>query len=466
MEINQYKKVYCVGIGGIGVSALARLFKALGAQVSGSDMRSSQVTESLEKSGIKVHIGHNIANIQEFNPELVIYSEDVSEGSAGFLELQMARQLDKVVLTQAEALAAVMEHKYGIGVTGTNGKSTTTVMLGLMLEKALLDPIVLAGTMLSIKNESEQFKANTRFGNGEYVVAEADEYRAKMLLTHPKMIVITNIAEDHLDFYKDLNDIKEAFSKYVASLPKDGVVVYNADDHTTVEVCRQVHCHKATFGINHYADLQAVNIRQEAGKQVFDMHYKDESIGEFELRIPGVFNISNALAASLAAIRLGVSKDIIRATLANFYLPWRRFESVGHLGRAEIISDYAHHPAGVEATIQAAQTFYPGKNILVVFQPHHRNRTKMLFRDFVTALMPASKVIIPEIFDVAGREHGEEISSNGIVQAINAEGGKAEYASNLLEAEQLIRSQSASYDVILMMGAGDIDSLARKLGSA
>lgn len=466
MQINSAKKIYCIGIGGIGVSALARLFVARGAEVKGSDMRSSQVTESLQKTGIQVVIGHDAKHIQEFMPDLVIYSEDVSQTSSGFAELEEARKMGVTVMTQAEALGQVMEGKHGIGVTGTNGKSTTTVMLGLILERAGLDPVVLAGTMLSAKNESDKFKANTRAGKGEYVVAEADEYRAKMLLGHPKMAVVTNIAEDHLDYYKDLAEIKAAFSKYVMGLPSDGIVVYNADDHTTVDVCRHAHCHKATFGIQHYADLQAINIRQETGRQTFDMHYMDENIGNFELPVPGEFNISNALAASLAAMRLGVSPEVIRETLANFSLPWRRFEAVGKLGEATVISDYAHHPAGVEATIRAAQSFYPNLRILTVFQPHHRNRTKMLFRDFVNSLMAAGKVIIPEIFDVAGREHGETVSSQQMVDEMKAQGADAEFAKDLIEAESIIRAQADNYDVILMMGAGDIDTLARKLASS
>jgi len=463
MNILSAKNVYCIGIGGIGVSALARLMHARGVKVVGSDLRESAVTDSLKKIGIQIIIGQVKENVKNFGPDLVIYSEDVSETSAGFAELSFAKTESIPVLTQAEALGQLMEDKYGIGVTGTNGKSTTTVMLGLILEEAGLDPIVLAGTMLAQRNESQAFQGNTRVGQGKYLVAEADEYRAKMLHGHPKMAVITNIAEDHLDFYKDLNDIKAAFLKYVLALPTDGVIVYNADDHNAVEVCRHALCHKATFGIKHYADLQALNIRHVEGKQLFDLHYKDVNIGTVELNVPGQFNIANALAASLAAIRLGISFDVIQTTLSKFVLPWRRFEAVGLLGKAVVISDYAHHPAGVIATIAAAKEFYPGKKILTVFQPHHRNRTKKLFKEFVESMLGAETVIVPEIFDVAGREHGESISSKDIVTELKKQGEDAYFTENLEETGLLVTKMASDFDVILMMGAGDIDILARKL---
>jgi UDP-N-acetylmuramate--alanine ligase len=463
MNILTAKKIYCIGIGGIGVSALARLSHARGVNVSGSDLRESAVTKSLEEAGIKVIIGQNEKNIREFAPDTVIYSEDVSESSAGFVELQYAKSSGITVLTQAEALGGLMEGKFGIGVTGTNGKSTTTILLGLILQEANLDPTVLAGTMLSPKNETAKFQANTRVGESEYMVVEADEYRAKMLKGHPKIAVVTNIAEDHLDFYKDLNDIRSAFSKYILGLPADGVVVYNADDHNAVEVCRHATCHKVTFGIKHYADLQAVNIRQGDGQQTFDLHLHDRNIGTFEFKVPGEFNIYNALGAAAVAIKIGVSVEAIQKALSSFVLPWRRFEVVGQLGKAVVVSDYAHHPAGVTATIKAAQEFYPGKKILTVFQPHHRNRTKKLFKEFVESMLGAQTVIVPEIFDVAGREHGETVSSRDIVEELKKQGEDAYYTEDLQKAGELITNMASQFDVIIMMGAGDIDGLARKL---
>jgi len=454
MTITEAKNIYCLGIGGIGVSGLARIFLGLGKNVAGSDLRASQVTQGLEQLGIKVAIGPNPQSLDP-KPDLIVYSQDVPEADLNIFDCQK--------INQAQAIGELMLGKYGIGVTGTNGKSTTATMLGLILDQANLDPTVLIGSLLSPKNETEKFKANARLGQGKYFVAESDEYHRKMLENKPQMILVTNIAEDHLDYYKDLNDIKAAFLEYVQSLPSDGILIYNADDHNTVEVCREAKCHKFTFGIGHYADLQAINLKNEKSRQIFDLHLNDERIGSFELSVPGAFNVSNALGAALAAIKLGVSVEVIQKTLANYAGLWRRFELVGELESRPVISDYGHHPAAVAGTIEAAKQFYPGKKILTVFQPHHRNRTKELFGEFVESLIQADEVIIPEIFDVSGREHGEQISSKDLVDELKRQKENATFAKDLDETEKLIREKLPNFDVILMMGAGDIDTLARKM---
>jgi UDP-N-acetylmuramate--alanine ligase len=448
MNIKQAKNIYCLGIGGIGVSGLARLFFEMGKTIGGSDLKRTEITDTLEKLGIKVSIGSNEV---EGKPDLVLYSPAVPDEDLEKIKIPK--------LNHAQAIGELMQDKYGIGVTGTNGKSTTAAILGLILDQAGLDPTVLIGSLLSPKNETEKFKANARLGQSQYFVAESDEYARKMLENKPKMIVLTNIALDHLDTYKNLEDIKSAFLEYVKSLPKDGFLIYNADDHNTVEVCKYATCHKFTFGIHHYADLQAVNVSQ----QKFDLHLNDQMIGKFELKVPGLFNVSNALGASLAAIKLGVKIDIFQKVLSEYAGIWRRFEIVGQFEGKPVISDYAHHPAAIVGTLQAAKDFYPGKKVLVVFQPHHRNRTKELFSEFVDSLINVDEVIIPEIFDVAGREHGEPISSKDLVDELSKQGVKATFAADLDETEGLIRQKAKDFDVILLLGAGDIDNLARKL---
>ncbi|OGE73621.1 MAG: UDP-N-acetylmuramate--L-alanine ligase [Candidatus Doudnabacteria bacterium RIFCSPLOWO2_02_FULL_42_9] len=454
MDIKQAKNIYCLGIGGIGVSALARILFAMGKNVSGSDIKESVITKSLEDLGMDVDIGPNPAKITP-EPDLVIYSQDIPKDDLDFITSPK--------ISQAQALGDLMVEKYGIGVTGTNGKSTTTALLGLILERANLDPTVLIGSTLSHKNESDKFQANARYGKGEYLVVESDEYHRKMLFNKPKMIIVTNVAEDHLDYYNDLSDIKSAFLEYAKSIGPEGILIFNADDHNTVDVCKHVACHKFTFGIHHYADLQAVNCKIGNREQIADLHYDDEMIGQIVLKVPGIFNMSNALGAILAAIKLGVEFDVIKQTLAEFNGLWRRFEEVGNHYLKPVISDYAHHPAGVELTIQAAREFFPNKKILVVFQPHHRNRTKALFGDFVEALVTADEIILPEIFDVTGREHGEDISSEQLVEELTKKGAKATYAKDLSQTEKLIKEKIKHFDLVLMMGAGDIDNLARKM---
>ncbi len=433
MNIKEAKSIFCLGIGGIGVSGLARIFLSMGKKVGSNDIKDS---------------GNNDV-VGDW--DLVVYTAAVPK-----------EDLDKIKipkLSQGEAIGQLMQDKYGIGVTGTNGKSTTTALLGLMLDQAGLDPSVLVGSLLSAKNETEKFKANARFGSSQYVVAESDEYDRKMLLNQPKMIVLTNIALDHLDTYKNLEDIKSAFLEYVKSLPSDGILIYNADDHNTVDVCKHATCHKFTFGIHHYADLQALNVEN----QKFDLHLHDEKIGKFELHVPGLFNVSNALGAALAAIKLGVSTEVIAKVLKEYAGIWRRFEVVGKFEGKIVVSDYGHHPDGVSQTIEAARQFYPGKKVLVIFQPHHRNRTKELFDQFVESLVTVDEVIVPEIFDVAGREHGETISSQMLVDALKSKGVSATFAQDLDETEELVREKAKDFGVLLFMGAGDIDNVARKL---
>ncbi len=454
MKIKQANNIFLLGIGGIGVSGLARIFLAMGKKVSGSDIKESNITKQLKNLGVTITIGPNPSNIEP-KPDLIVYSQDVP--------LTDVNKLQGEKLTQAQAVGEIMEDKYGIGVTGTNGKSTTTALLGLILDRANLDPTVLIGSLLAEKNEVEKFKANARFGNGKYFVTESDEYHRKMLDNKPQMIVITNIAEDHMDYYKDLSDIKSAFADYVKSLPKDGILVYNADDHNATEVGKHTTEHKYTFGIHHYADLQALNVRVENGKQVFDLHLNDQMIGSITLGVPGLFNVSNALGAALAAIKLGVNFEVIKNTLEGFVGIWRRFEVVGKLNNKPIISDYAHHPAAITGTLEATKQMFPGKKVLIVFQPHHRNRTKALFGEFVESLVVADEIILPEIFDVAGREHGENISSKMIADELNSKGAKATFADDLDQTEKLIREKVNDFDAVLLMGAGDIDLLARKL---
>jgi UDP-N-acetylmuramate--alanine ligase len=455
MDIKQQiNNIYCLGIGGIGVSGIARLFLAMGKSVSGSDLKESIITKDLEKIGAKISIGPNPTTLPE-ETDLLVYSQDVPE--------EEIAKLPGLKLSQAQAIGMLMEGTVGVGVTGTNGKSTTSALLGLMLDLSELEPTILIGSLLSPDNETDKFKANARLGDGGFFVVESDEYHRKMLENKPAVIVLTNIAEDHLDYYKDLADIKSAFKEYVDSLPEKGILIYNADDHNATEVGKTWKGRKFTFGIHHYADLQAINIKLENGVQIFDLHLNDEMIGQCKLPVPGIFNISNALAASLAALKLGVPYGIVKATLEGFVGLWRRFEKVGELNGKPVISDYAHHPDAVRVTMEAAKQFYPGKKILVVFQPHHRNRTKALFSQFVDSLVTADELILPEIFDVAGREHGEQISSKNLADDLNKNGAKAIFTKDLDEAGELIKQKTKDFDVILMMGAGDIDLLARKL---
>lgn len=457
MKNFNFKKIHFIGIGGIGVSALARLFLARGALVGGSDISESEIVSDLKRMGANIFLGHKEENLDN-NTDLVVYSPAVPEDNP---EFQKAKKLNIVLKSYPEALGMVMAgFKKTIAVSGTNGKTTTTALSGLILENAGRDPTVVIGSKL------KNWGGNLRVG-GDYFITEACEYKRAMLNLNPKIIVLTNIEEDHLDYYKDLEDIKSAFAEYVKKLPSDGILIFNKNDKASCEVAEfskvkklsyTIKVGRATSDFGNASDLTAKNVLQENGKQSFNLVFQGKDLGMFEIFIPGLFNIYNALAASLLALSLKIDAEKIRETLKDFRGAWRRFELVGEKNGTLIISDYAHHPTAIRETIKGAKKFYPDKKILVVFQPHHQDRTKKLFNDFVESFDEADEVILSEIYEVAGREKDEEkISSLDLVKAIQKNGFKnISFAENLQKTKEMIKSKLNDFDIVLIMGAGDI----------
>lgn len=474
MDFKQSKFIHFIGIGGIGVSALARICLLMGKKVTGSDMRESVVTTSLQSLGAQVFLNHSAKNIIS-GVDLIVYTEDVNPTSSGYVELSEAKERGIDTLKYSEALGSLVNEYYGIGVTGTNGKSTTTAILGLILEEADFDPMVVLGSRLATINESKEFIGNVRFGHGKHFVFEADEYHRHMLDSRPKAVVLTNIEADHLDYYKDLDDIKSAFKQFIEHIPTEGFVIYNADDHNAAEVClSSSSCNKVSYGMkNLKANYIATDVLVENQQQIFNVTGNGKNLGQFRLSIPGEYNLMNALGAIAAAAEMGVETDAIKRALDKFAGIWRRFEIVGKLEGKLIISDYAHHPTGISVILAAAKQFYPGKKVLLVFQPHQKHRTKALFNEFTRALSGADQLIITEIFSVAGREKDPDlkISSLDIVQKLVEQAPSDTnksyaYAEDLTKAEELIIHALPKVDVVILAGAGTIDQLARKLVSA
>ena len=420
-----YKKIYFVGIGGIGVSALAKLFLVYGKQIAGSDKYSSEITDDLQKKGIKVYIGHEDTNLDS-DTDLVIYSAAVGPEIP---ERKKATELGIKQLSYPKALGLITKSKDTIAISGTHGKSTTTAMLGLILTEAGLDPTVIVGS----KVKHPTFDENVRIGRGKYFVVEACEWRAHMLNLKPKIIVLTNIESDHLDYYKTFKNLKNAFKEYVGRLPKNGLLIFNADDKNCIETAKSARCKTVGYSIKSGLD--------------------------FSLQIPGRFNIYNALAASTCALRLGIKPEIIRKTLANFKGIWRRFEKIGEYKGALIFSDYAHHPTAVKETLRAAKEKYPQRRLVVVYQPHHFDRTKRLFREFTKAFDLADLVILNEIYDVPGRESAKKISSRDLVGELKKRKIKAVFARDLKETKEFLLKNIRRGDLVLIMGAGDIYKL-------
>jgi len=457
-------KIHFIGAGGIGVSALIRFFLKLGKDVSGSDAVESENSAALRNSGAKIFIGHNEKNLNN-DTDLVVYSSAVPNDNS---EFKKAEQLKIVSKSYPEMLGEIMKnYSCGIAVSGTNGKTTTTSLLGLMLEQAGFDPTVVVGGKIFSPNK--EWDGNLRFGkNQKYFVTEACEYKKNMLNLNPKFITLTNIEEDHLDYFKDLDDIKSAFTEYVSHIPESGSLIYNQDDAASREVAEFCKAKKLSYSLDgaRNSDLEAKNILEESGMQSFDLVWQGQDLGRCDIFLPGIFNIYNSLAAALTALRLGVSFEVIKKTLMEFKGTWRRFEQVGILDHALVISDYAHHPTALRETISGVKKFYPGKKILVAFEPHQKDRTLKLFNDFVESFNEADEVIISEIYSVQGRNDAErEISSLDLVNAIKNKylSRAISYSPNLVETKKIILEKAKNFDIILIMGAGDIYKVANEV---
>lgn len=461
---DQIKKIHFVGIGGMGVSAIAKMMLDLKKIVSGSDLVASEITQDLEKRGAKIFLGHRKDNLND-GVDLVIYSPAVSKKNP---ERVKARALKIPVFSYPEFLGQLSKDKFTLAISGTHGKTTTTALTGLILEKAGFEPTVIVGS--KVKNFPE---GNFRFGRSRYLVVEACEWRAHMLNLSPQVIILTNLEKDHLDYYRNFKHIIKTFQKYIKQLSVNGFLVLNQDDLA----CRQLvktNSRVVSYGIKNQAEIMAKNIVVKKGYQEFDLIHRSKFLIHIFLHIPGLFNIYNALAAATAAIKLGVDSEIIKEVLENYTGTWRRFEVKDwkiKKGQLKIISDYAHHPTAVKGTIKAAKEFYPNRRIFVVFQPHHRHRTKKLFHDFVQSFDEADLVIISEIYGVPGRESKEDenISARDLVEAIlNRQKtitpfrANVFYAANLEETKKMILANLKENDIILIMGAGDIYTIIDK----
>jgi len=455
MSLLNFHNVFISGIGGIGTSALARFFISRGAMVTGSDGVKSEITEALEKRGVKIYYKQEAANVAP-DFDLFVYSAAVPPANP---ERQKAKELKILQKGYFEVLGEVSREFKTIAVSGTNGKSTTTAMIASVLIDAALDPTVIVGSQCS------KLDGNFRAGKSDLFVVEACEYRAHMLLLKPRTIVLTNIEEDHLDYYRDLNHIVQTFQQYVSGLKsEDDLLVYNNDD-LNIRKLRLPKCRHVKFGLIPGADVCAENIRKLPGKQLFDVIYYGQNIGEFELQVPGTFNIYNALGAIAYCMTLNLPIGAVKKSLREYAGIWRRFEVVKSSDGLTVISDYAHHPTAVEGTLKAAHEFLPGRRIVAVFQPHQKDRTKKLFDDFVKSFTYADVVILPEIFDVAGREEEIKVSSEDLAKAMLAMTPKKQivYARNMEETLVKIKEVVKNEDVVLIMGAGDVYKIVNKV---
>ncbi len=443
------RKVHFIGIGGIGMSAIARMLlrqaqdKLPGEMiVTGSDRASSLVTEELEKLGVKIFYDQKAENITS-DINLVIYTIAIPDDNP---ELKKVRGLGIKCLTYPEMLGVISADKYTIAVAGTHGKTTTTAMIAQMMTEAGLDPTVIVGSLL---------KSGTNFiaGQSNYLVVEACEYRRSFLNIHPKIAVITNIDNDHLDYYKDLADIQSAFTEFTRRLPNDGYLVCNTDDPLLapiIEVAKNVGAQ-----IINYDAPTGEKIKSKDGEQ------------ELGLQVPGEHNIKNAQCALAVGNVLGINPSTSIRALNKFNGTWRRFEYKGQTSLGALVyDDYAHHPTEVEATIQAARDFMKKKNLvgrlIIAFQPHLYSRTKLLKDDFVCALAKADEIILVPIY--AAREPADStISSEILADLIKQKNSQTFSLASLDQLVIKLKQDSQTSDLIITMGAGDIGTIGEKL---
>lgn len=445
--------VHFIGIGGISMSGLAKVLLKEGFTVSGSDNKRSPLTEQLEKAGASVFYGQKASNITD-GIDVVVYTAAIHADNE---EYQAAVKKGLSMLSRAQLLGQLMtNYDIPIAVAGTHGKTTTTSMLTHILLAADTDPTVSVGGILNA------IGGNIRVGNSEIFVTEACEYTNSFLEFFPKISVILNIDEDHLDFFKDLDDIRHSFRKFAELLPSDGCLVINGDTERLSDITDGLACRIITYGFDSMMDYSAANVsHDELGNASFDFMKKGSFVKRITLSVNGDHNVSNALAALAVADLLDISAKDAGKGLKNFRGTKRRFEYKGEVNGVTIIDDYAHHPTEIKASLMAAR-HYPHREIWCVFQPHTYTRTKALFQEFVEALSYTDHIILADIY--AARETDTlGISSADIAKELCQKGADAYYLPSFEKIETFCMEKCKKGDMLITMGAGDVVNIGDAL---
>lgn len=447
IDLADYKSIHCIGIGGIGLSAIGEILLSRGYEVTGSDMKESEITLSLAAKGAKIFIGHRAENVE--NAELIVYSAAVGNDNPELLE---AARRNIPAITRAQMLGILMEgYENSIAISGTHGKTTTTSMVSLILDRAKYEPTILVGGNLS------EIGGNVKVGRGQYFVTEACEYMDSFLSLRPKIEIILNIDSDHLDYFKDIEHIARSFDKFASLVPENGLIVAYEANPFVNKVIKDLK-NVVTFGLNESCAYHAGDIVfNEEGFPSFDVDKNGEHLARIQLSVPGEHNILNALAAFACCHSLGVDVDVIRETLESYHGTQRRFDIVGVTEKGvKIVDDYAHHPTEIKAMLTACQNI-PHHKLWCLFQPHTYTRTMALFDEFAGAFEKADVLILAEIY--AAREKNiYKISSAQLAESIKKArpGQKVLFIDDFREIANYVSKNSERGDLVLTMGAGDI----------
>lgn len=445
--------IHFIGIGGISMSGLAEILLEEGFTVSGSDSKESPLTKKLEQLGATIFYGQKASNIID-GIDCVVYTAAIHRENAELIEA-VAKKIP--MLTRAELLGQLMKnYKTPIAVSGTHGKTTTTSMLSHILLAGEKDPTISVGGIL------QAIGGNIRVGHSETFITEACEYTNSFLNFFPKIGIILNIEEDHLDFFKDLEDIRHSFHQFAALIPTDGTLIINNDIKNYEEICEGLDCRIVTCGSSLSSDYSSENVRfDEKGLASFDLIKRGETVCRIQLSVPGYHNVSNALTCIAAAELLEIPMKTIKQGLLAFTGTDRRFEYKGMMNGVTIIDDYAHHPTEILATLKAAKN-YPHKELWCVFQPHTYTRTKAFFHEFAEVLSHTDHLVLADIF--AARETDTlGVSSKDLAAEVARLGTDAHYFGSFEEIEMFLKEHCVSGDLLITMGAGDVVNIGEDL---
>lgn len=438
--------VHFIGIGGISMSGLAEILLEEGFTISGSDAKQSALTDSLAKKGATIYIGQKASNLS-IRPALVVYTAAIREDNE---EFKAAVDAGIPMLSRAELLGQIMDnYEKSIAVAGTHGKTTTTSMISQILLVAKADPTISVGGIL------ESIGGNIRVGGSEVFITEACEYTNSFLHFHPKYSIITSVEAEHLDFFKDIDDIRRSFHEFAGNTSHDGVLIINGQIEALDQITNNLSCSVTTYGLCENDDFYAKNITyNDHACGTYTLMHKTEDLGTVSLSVPGRHNVSNSLAAIALCLNLGLPLDVIKKGLLQFGGTKRRFEYKGTKNGITVIDDYAHHPTEVAATLTAARN-YPHGRIICVFQPHTYSRTKAFLSDFARVLSMADIVVLADIY--AAREKNTiGISSKDLLTELQKNGQESYYFPSFDEIETFLSEKCINNDLLITMGAGDV----------
>lgn len=434
------------------MSGLAEILINRGFTVSGSDKKESRLTKKLKELGASVHLGHSEKNLSQ-SVQTVVFSGAIENDNP---ELKAARQRELKIVSRSQLLGELMNQKVGIAITGTHGKTTTSSLLSLIFEQEGLEPTILIG------GEVRSIGGNARDGKGKYLIAEACEFQRAFLDLHPQIGVITNIEADHLDYYKDLGEIEEAFLDFTKNIKEGGFLVAGIDSPSVSKILNRIEGRVITYGISsEEAEWKAANIQIEGDRLTFEVAKKNQSLGQFSLQIPGTHNIQNALATIIVSLECGIKLRTIKQVIGNFSGAVRRMEFRGERDGILVFDDYAHHPSEIQSSLAGLKSFYPDRKIYCVFQPHQHSRTKLLLKDFASSFKEAKTVIIPKIYAV--RDSSEDIASvsgEDLAQEIIRKNKEAHYIPDFKDCVSFLEEKVEPGNIILTMGAGPVNQVA------